>query len=420
MSTPGCAGSDIAEVFAEQWPRLVARLVRDFGDVALAEDCVAEAFAEASRTWPGSGVPQRPAAWLYTVARRRSVDHVRRSVRLRQLLPQVLATSTQEALDGPEASMEAMDDQLRLVLGCAHPALSAPAQVALTLRIVAGLSTAQIAQAFFVSESSMTRRLTRAKNKIRDAGIPFSRSDRETLNRRLPTVCAVVYSIFTEGHMATTSPDLVRGDLCEEAIWLGELLAGLLPEDPEVGGLLALMVLNDARRPARVDRAGTPVLLAEQDRSTWNRPMIARGVALLETAHARGHGGPYQYQAAIAALHASAPRFEDTDWAAILALYDVLLTRQASAVVAVNRAVAVHYVHGPGAGLEALERIDPVAAGGLLDSAVFHSARAEMLSELGRSAEAVAAFDAALRTATNGAQRRLVRRRRGDVSAPAE
>jgi RNA polymerase sigma-70 factor (ECF subfamily) len=416
MGTAPASPSGIAEVFADQWPRLVARLVRDLGDVGLAEDCASEAFAEASRVWPVSGLPKHPGGWVYAVARRRAVDHIRRSVRLRQLLPEVLASAPQQT-DGPD-SAAVLDDQLCLVLGCAHPALSAPAQVALTLRIVAGLSTAQIASAFFVSESTMTRRLTRAKTKIRAAGIPFTRSDRETLEQRLPTVCAVVYSVFTEGHLATTSTSLLRGDLCEEAIWLGELLLQLVPEDPEVTGLLALMLLNDARRSSRTDESGTPVLLAEQDRSTWDRPMIARAITLLEAAHARGRAGPYQYQAAIAALHATAPRFADTEWAAILALYDVLLRHQPSAVVAVNRAIAVRYVHGPRAGLEALDQIARVEPEAIDASAVFHSARAEMLLALERRPESIAAFDDALRTATNGAQRRLLRRRRGEVASP--
>ncbi|MGB7450386.1 MAG: sigma-70 family RNA polymerase sigma factor [Ornithinimicrobium sp.] len=420
MPSCRCTGSDIAEVFATQWPRLVARLVRDLGDVALAEDCVSESFAEASRVWPGSGMPERPGAWLYAVARRRSVDYVRRSVRLRQLLPQVQASGAPLSMDGPEVSAEAMDDQLCLLLGCAHPALAEPAQVALTLRIVAGLSSGQIAQAFFVSEPTMTRRLTRAKTKIRDAGIPFSRSDQQTLAERLPTVCAVVYSIFTEGHLATTSRDLVRGDLCDEAIWLGELLVQLQPNDPEVAGLLALMLLNDARRPGRVDGGGTPVLLADQDRSTWDRGMIDRALELLASAHARGRGGPYQFQAAIAALHACAPSFEKTDWEAILALYDVLLAQQPSPVVAVNRAVAVRYVRGPHAGLEALEKVDTSAAGGLAASAAFHATRAEMLLALDRRQESVVAFDRALRATTNGAQRRLLRARRSEAGAPAQ
>ncbi|HKJ11863.1 MAG TPA: sigma-70 family RNA polymerase sigma factor [Ornithinimicrobium sp.] len=411
---------DIAEVFATHWPRLVARLVRDLGDVGLAEDCAAEAFTEASRLWPESGMPDRPAGWLHTVARRRAVDSVRRSARLRQLLPQVLLLTEHQWQDRPAMNPQEVDDHLSLLLGCVHPALSEPARVALTLRIVGGLSTAQIAQAFFVSEATMTRRLTRAKAKIRDAGIPFTRSDRETLQQRLPAVRAVVYSIFTEGHLSTTSPELVRGDLCDEAIWLGELLVQLVPTDPEVAGLLALMLLHDARRAGRVDSSGAPVLLAEQDRSTWDRQMIARALALLEGAHARGRGGPYQYQAAIAALHACSPSFEDTDWRAILALYDVLLSHQPSTVVAVNRAVAVRYVHGPRAGLEILEDLQIAAAGGAVNSAAYHGARAEMLSDLGRWQDSVAAFDAALATASNGSQQRLLRRRRDEVAAPGQ
>lgn len=313
---------DVAAAFATLWPRLVATLVREVGDVGLAEDCVQEAFASAATAWAGSQTPDRPGAWLLAVARRKSIDHIRRSARLRELLP-VVAIADRDDLDGAEMTTELLDDQLRLVLGCCHPALSVDAQVALTLRIVAGLSTRQIASAFFVSEPTMTRRLTRAKTKIREANIPFTRSDRQTLEERLPTVCAVIYSIFTEGHASASAATLMRGDLCDEAVWLATLVAQLTPDEPEVSGLLALLLLIDARRATRTDSTGRPVLLADQDRTRWDRVMITRGLAVLGKAHAARLGGPYQYQAAIAALHATAPSFEVTDWAAIVGLYDV-------------------------------------------------------------------------------------------------
>ncbi len=281
------------------------------------------------------------------------------------------------------------------MVGCCHPALAPEAQVALTLRIVAGLSTPQIARAFLVSEATMTRRLTRAKSKIRAARIPFDPPDMNTLAERIGAVCEVISSIFTEGHASATDTALIRGDLCEEAIWLAELLSTLAPTDPEVAGLHALLLLTDARRPSRLDRHGSPILLADQDRSVWDQPMIARGLAELARAHSFQRGGAFQFQAAIAALHATAPTFEATDWPAVLRLYDVLLQRQPSALVALNRAIAVDRVHGPGAALAALDAIPHAddLTGDVDDYVYFHTARSDVLARLDRLDAADAALE---------------------------
>jgi RNA polymerase sigma-70 factor (ECF subfamily) len=326
----------------------------------------------------------------------------------------VTSTSADIDLDGEQA----LDDQLALLVGCCHPALSPEAQVALTLRIVAGLSTPQIARAFLVSEETMTRRLTRAKSKVRDARIPFDPPNLDTLAERVSAVCEVISSIFTEGHASATDTALIRGDLCEEAIWLAELLSRLVPTDPEVAGLHALLLLTDARRSSRLDRHGSPILLADQDRTLWDQPMIARGLAELARAHSFQRGGPFQFQAAIAALHATAPTFEATDWHGVLRLYDVLLQRQRSALVALNRAIAVDRVHGPAAALAALDAI-PLAddlIGDVSGYVYFHTTRADVLARLDRLDDAVAALDRAIDWSTNESERSFLRRRRQDLN----
>ncbi len=416
---------DIADVFAQNWPRLVATMVREVGDVGLAEDCVQEAFAAASASWRTTGLPSQPAGWLLTVARRRAIDHVRRSTRFADLLPSLGASwglpgqthHGRGGLDGSESAAEEIDDQLRddqlrLILGCAHPSLSHATQVALTLRIVAGLSTRQIARAFFVTDQAMTRRLTRAKTKIATAGIPFTRSDRHTLTQRLPAASAVIYSIFTEGHTSAAAPTLIRGDLCDEAIWLAGLLAELVPDDPEVNGLYALLLLIDSRRAARVDAAGRPILLADQDRAQWDQHMVARGLTTLAQAHAAGRGGPYQYQGAIAALHASAPNFESTDWHAIGLLYDVLDADYPSPLVTLNRAIAVSYAVDPTEGLRVLDSGEGQRrAAELVGYSFFHSARAELLARCNRSGEALVEFERARECSRNAAERHHLSRR---------
>lgn len=406
---------DVTDVFRDEWPRLVARLVRDFGDVGFAEDAAQEAFVEAAKRWSPGNMPEAPAAWLLTTARRKAIDHLRRSKRSADRLAKLAAEdliatpdpSTASSYQDPPDS-ELVDDQLALLLGCCHPALAFDAQVALTLRIVAGLTSAQIARAFLVKESTMTRRLTRAKSKIRGANIAFNRSNLQTLHERLPAVCAIVHSIFTEGHASASSTVLVRGDLCDEAIWLGSLLRDLVPQDAEVTGLLALMQLIDARRQARVDAQGTPILLADQDRSLWDAEKIAFGLANISAAHSMRSIGHYQLQAAIAAVHATAPSFAETNWSAIVGVYEVQLRRQPSALLGLNWAIAVFQRDGAAAGLEALGEIEERMpfSDDLEDYPYYHSARAEMLAAVGDQAAATEAFAKALSVSSNEAERR--------------
>ncbi len=400
----------VTDVFRTEWSRLVATLVRDVGDLGVAEDAAQDAFVEAASRWPTEGTPERPGAWLLTTARRKVIDLMRRETRFAERMP--LLAERAEAPDTIAELDQALDDQLALLLGCCHPALAPEAQVALTLRAVAGLSTAQIARAFLVNESTMTRRLTRSKTKIRSAVIPFDPPDLATLNERLPAVCGVIYSIFTEGHASATDAVLMRGDLCDEAIWLAELLATLVPEDPEVAGLHALLLLIDARRPTRVEN-GVPVLLANQDRTRWDQATIGRGLAELARAHTLQSGGMFQFQAAVAALHATAPSFEETDWASVVRLYDVMLRREPSAVIALNRAIAVGRLDGPAVALRALDAI-PLAddlAGDLDDYVYFHSARAQALAELGRHDESRLAYRRAITLSANASERSELERR---------
>jgi RNA polymerase sigma-70 factor, ECF subfamily len=417
----------VADVFRMEWPRLVATLMRDVGDLSIAEDAAQDAFAEASTRWTTDGVPDRPGAWLVTTARRKAIDQIRRARRFEDRLPVLVeqaATDLDSSVspDGVLGDEQALDDQLALLVGCCHPALAPEAQVALTLRIVAGLSTPQIARAFLVSEETMTRRLTRAKSKIRATRIPFDPPDISTLVERTGAVCEVISSIFTEGHSSATDTALIRGDLCEEAIWLAELLSKLAPHDPEVAGLHALLLLTDARRPSRLDCHGSPILLADQDRTLWDKPMIARGLAELARAHAFGRGGAFQLQAAIAALHATAPAFAATDWSGVLRLYDALLRRQPSALIALNRAIAVDRVHGPAAALAALDAI-PLAddlTGDVGGYVYFHTARSDVLAQLDQRDAADAALERAIECSTNESERSFLRRRRSDLRGPAD
>lgn len=379
---------DTADVFRTEWPKLVAVLVRDFGDLGLAEDCAQEAFVEASIRWPEDGLPDRPGAWLTTTARRKALDRVRRTASYKTKLAELEA----RAKRGPTRSDGAfVDDQLALLLGCCHPALSTEAQVALTLRIVAGLTTAQIARAFLVEEGTMGRRLTRAKTKIREANIPFREVDRSVLDERLDSVRQIVYLIFTEGYASGSDGEFVRGDLCDEAAWLASLLVSLVPEDSESHALLALILLTDARRSTRVDEDGVPVLLEHQDRAEWDRTKIAEGLRQLERAASSGLG-PYGLQSTVASFHAVSPTFEDTDWTRIVAVYDRMLDEGGSAVVALNRAAALSYVDGPGAGLAAMKGLAEE-----LDAYLyFHSARAELLRRLDLTEDAREAYERAL------------------------
>ena len=413
---PGPHAVLAARVYATERRRLLATLVRDVRDVDLAEDALQDAVAAALHDWPARGAPANPAAWLTTTARRKAVDRLRRERTLagKTALLRRLQERTAPGA-GPEASA-IPDDRLELLFACCHPALSVEAQVALTLRTLGGLTSAEVARAFLVPEATMAQRLVRAKRKLRDGGIPFRVPEGDLLRERLVAVLAVVYLIFNEGYAASGGDTLVRTELCAEAIRLGRLLCALLPGEPEVLGLAALMLLHDARRGARLSPAGDLVLLADQDRARWDRRQIREGSALLDRALRLRRPGPYQIQAAIGAVHGSADPAEDTDWQEIADLYGALLQHQPSPVVELNRAVAVAMGQGPDAGLALL---DPLEAG--LDRYhPYHAARADLLRRAGRLDEAAAAYRRALAAGPNGAERAFLHRRLAEVTRPQE
>ncbi len=395
----------IAQVFRREFGQAVATLTRVFGDLDVAEDAVQEAFVVALCKWPEAGLPPNPGGWITTTARRRAIDRLRRESRREERHAQAaLVERPGGASEEEDAFMH--DDRLRLIFTCCHPALATHAQIALTLRLLGGLETSEIAHAFLVSEATLAQRLVRAKRKIAAANIPYRVPDDAELPDRLRGVLAVVYLIFNEGYAASTGDAVVREDLCAEAIRLGRLLATLMPDEPEVAGLLALMLLSAARRPARTASDGSLVLLPDQDRSRWDRALIAEGQALVRACLRRNRPGPYQLQAAINAVHSDATTAADTDWQQILALYDQLMALAATPIVALNRAVAVAEVHGPDAALEVVDGLD------LEGYHLFHATRADLLRRLDRSAEAAAAYERAAGLADNTAERRFLEQRR--------
>jgi RNA polymerase sigma-70 factor (ECF subfamily) len=392
-AAPGHDEAEVGRIFREESGRSVAALIRVFGDIDLAEDAVQEAFAVALRKWPGDGVPPNPGGWITTTARHRAIDRLRRESRGRELLGEVAVLSPRD--EAPVEVGPVQDDRLRLIFTCCHPALSTEAQVALTLRLLGGLSTNEVARAFLVAEPTMAQRLVRAKRKIKAARIPYRVPEDHELPDRLRSVLAVVYLIYNAG--------LTEPGLCAEAIRLARILSTLMPDEPEVAGLLALLLLTESRRASRTRPDGSLVLLGEQDRTCWDRALIEEGQAIVRRCLRRNRPGAYQLQAAINAVHADAATFEQTDWSQIVALYDQLLAVAPTPVVALNRAIAVGEVEGAAAALALVDELD------LDHYHPFHATRADLLWRLGRNTEAAAAYERAAAMAPTDAERDFLR-----------
>jgi len=417
---PEAAHDLVDRLFREEQGRAVATLIRVTGDFDLAEEAVQDAFISALETWPSRGVPSNPGAWITTTARNRAIDRLRRRRRLVDKTEQLARESALETelrgigSDTNEGAMLIADDRLRLIFTCCHPALAMDARVALTLRTLGGLTTPEIARAFLVPEPTLAQRLVRAKRKIRDAGIPYRVPPAELLPERLAGVLHVLYLVFNEGYAASSGDALIRRELCAEAIRLTRVVVELLPDEPEARGLLALMLLHDARRDARVDETGRIVLLDDQDRSRWDEDRIAEGRTLIAAALAQQRPGPYQVQAAIAALHDEAATAADTDWPQIGVLYRRLLEMSPSPVVELNLAAAVAMADGPAVGLAMMDAIE--ATGELEAYPYLHASRADLLRRLGRWSEADAAYRRALALTTNGAEQAFLERRLTEVT----